>query len=183
VGDGTSEQDDMLAGLRPELGEDPDLREALKKARARRNAKDPDYVAKQLDGVIAPKPFLSPEHYHISYECQGFTYPDTQRRWSKSRLAALQIWKMQALSQGEPIFWDDGAVTIWTVLKGRTGVHQVTLRTVECFLKGCGRAATIVEPVLDGIIEMPEYKPEEIIAKPDRPARRKGGRLILPGDS
>lgn len=129
---------------------EPDIREAMKKVIAKRK-KDPDYVAKQLDGVLPPKPFLSPEHYHISYEYQGRTYPDTGAAFKRPRLAYLEMWRKQSLAAmfGEPEFSEEGPITISTVIKGRTGIHRVTMRVVECFLPECARNPSPLQPLLE----------------------------------
>lgn len=116
------------------------LQQAWQRVKAQRQVIDPDYVAKQLDGVIAPKPFISPEHYHISYECDGYTFPHTKVRYKKSREAYQEIFRMSVLSKPAAVYFEDGLVRIWTPITGRTGVHSVYLRVVMCMLKRCGKA-------------------------------------------
>lgn len=133
-----------------EVPDDTGIRQAMKDVIERRK-KDPDFIKKQLDHEIPPTVFLSPEHYHISYECQGYTFPYTQHTFKRARLAYLEMWRLQSLSvkYAEPTFDEDaGTIDITTPVKGRTGMFRITLRCVECFLPACANNPSPLEPLL-----------------------------------
>lgn len=134
--------------IRSEDGET--MAQAFSRVRQQRRAQDPDYVAKQLDGVIAPKPVLSPEHYHISYEIDNFTYPRTKQKFKKSRDAYLEVYRMAKQSKPEALFFEDGLVRIWTPVHGRTGLFSMFLRVVVCFMKNCRKIENPVTLVIPG---------------------------------
>lgn len=170
----------MEFDLRPDDPRQGTIREEMLKIVKKRNRPGGrDEILKQLDGVAPPKPFISPEHYHVSYEYDGKTYPDTSKAWKRSRGAYLEIQRLAAFSYEEPIYYEEGLVMISSPLKGRTGLHRFLVRPVECFLPGCARFQTIMVPALptaeetgyryvrdDSGLVLPQRKnPVEIIGK------------------
>lgn len=133
-----------------------EMRKAAKRVLERRRSDPAHRFEKQIDGEIKPtldiKAFRSPEHYHISYECDGRTYPYTQVSFRRARMAYLEMWRIQSMAAlyGEPEFDEgEGTITIYTPIRGRTGRFKIVMRPVECFLLGCGEQKSPVELALN----------------------------------
>lgn len=129
--------------------QNPTIRQVGRKIIERRNRPGGrDHIKKQLDGVAPPTPFISPEHYHVSYEIDGKTYPNMERAWKRSRGAYMELWRLASLSKEEPVFYDEGVVMVTTPMKGRTGLFRFLCRVVECLLPSCARYVTIALPAV-----------------------------------
>lgn len=95
----------------------------------------PERLAKTA--IPDPRPFVSPEHYHLTYSCEGTEVPHFAVAFTRQREAYLEILRMAHEAGPNVEFYEDGRVMLETHLAGRTGLYRVVIGVAACLSTRC----------------------------------------------